>query len=444
MRTLSAAVIAIAISVVACGGDNTPTTSPTPGATATVSPSTTSTASTLKTATATPPSRLPSDTPTAPPSPTPSPTPVVTEVPGPSLDISSPSRIIYTSARSIDGSTSGPLRIADLAGHSAPLSPDDVSASFVGLIGDPLTVPATVYYIAGATDDSAIIYRRQLPDGTAERIAHISPWFSRTATGDLSPDGRYIAYTDQYGIEILDLQTQEFRLAAASGGDKDKCNNPVPGQPGGLGACTAFNSPQWSPNGKLLSVAKGYYEGGDHWVFDPFTPGSSPIPAGHCCGGQWSPTSDAVCSWGDYGGYTPLFVTRGPSWIEETHGQTSDDYQDPDRLQVEGCSWLDDHRVAVVVIPNTSYPTPPSSWTEIIDLTTDARIQIGAKSLGEQCCGRTVYTVPDAGLVLAQYFISNANSNTSEPTKPAAIDVATGQAYSLLQPGDWIVTVVTP
>lgn len=424
MRWILASSVALAVIAFACGND-----ADTPAASRTPSPR------------PAPASPLPTDTPT--PTASPAPTPIVTEAPGPPLNVSSLTRIIYTTHGSIDGATFGPLRVADLAGHTAPLTPDGVNASFVGLSGDPLTSDALVYYIADITDDSAIMYVRQLPDGEPQRIAHIRPWFSRLANGALSPDGRYIAYTDQYGIELLDLQTHEFRLITSSGGDKDKCKAQLP-EPGSLGACTAFSSPRWSPDGKLLSVGKGYWEGGDHWMVDPFTPGSTPLPAGHCCGGQWSPTSDAICTWGDYGGYTPLFVNRAPDWTDEPHGQTSDDYQDPNRLQVNGCSWLDDKRVALAVIANESYPAPPSSWVEVIDLSTDARTRVGTTSLGEQCCGRPVFAIPGAGLVLTQYFIQNANSNISQSAQPIAIDTKTDTSYSVLQPGDIIVGVVTP
>jgi hypothetical protein len=422
MRWLLATFAAIALIGAACGDDDNapPTGSPSP------------TPSVARTPTRTP-ARTPTDTPvpatgTPAPTPTPSPAPTPAVTPSPPVNLEA-ARVIFTPRG--ESPYTGKLWVADLAGHTQQLT--TVDAVFVGLTGDPFAGAATLYYTTDATDESAILYRRELPDGSPARTAFIRPWSENRATGALSPDGRYIAYTDRYGLELLDLQTYEFRLIA-TGGDRDACWSYT-----NIGACKAFDSPKWSPDGKLISVSVGYWEGGEHFIVDPFTPGSRPILAGNSSGGHWSPSSQAICSYGEYGGPSALFISQAPDWIRKGYPQTEAG-ADTALWSVDTCAWLDNDRVAMSV-NSWAGPPPdrPSSYLGLFTLADGTVRKINYAPSSDY----SMYVVgaPTRDLILVQLY---EYSGTQLPHQPTAINVTTGEQYSLLHEGDWIIDVITP
>lgn len=426
MRTLSAAVFAIALSVVACGGDdNAPTQSPSPSATAS--------------ATASP---LPTVSPTRAPSPTASPVPL------PLLgDVDSDARIVYVADPSASAENGyardiGELWLSDVAGaHVARLTPAGVQARFVGLIGDPTTGPGYAYYLSDISDDSVTINRIHFPVGSPEHVLTFTPWEGRFAGAALSPDQSSIAYTDRYGLQLLDLRTYHV-TTLAHGGDHDACLNPMPGS---IGACLAFSDPIWSPDGSRIVVHQTFYEGGQITIVDPSSPGAKPTDAGGCCGGEWSPDGDAICSWGGYDAPTGLYISRAPDWKTETYtGDFAVLYPASPTKGVDSCSWLDSGRLALGIYLSGSYPDPSYSYTTIFDVSSSQATDIGPLPIGELCCWRQDFAVRDAGLILGQYILQTADPNVSVPSQPEAIDITTGQAYSTLEEGDWIVAVVTP
>ena len=307
------------------------------------------------------------------------------------------------------------------------------------MTGDPLSGTGTVYYVAGISDDAAAIYRIRFPAGAPEHVLDFTPWDARFATASLSPDGRYVAYTDRYGLQRLDLQTYD-ELMLAKGGDHDGCLNPTPGR---IGGCLAFQQPVWSPNGSLITVDERFYEGGQIAVVDPSSPGADPIKAGGSSGGNWSPDSSAVCSWGIYDGPTGLSVNTAPGFVTQTFlAEFNGTPTNESWFSVYECSWLGDHKV-VVAIRNYSSPTLGYSYAEIVDTADGSVAKLTNDTPGARCCDR-VFADPDDGLVFAQYALSTASPSVSTPSQPEAIDVTTGQAYSTLVAGDWIVAVVTP
>jgi len=437
MRILSAATVVLALlAFAACGsGDNAPP-SGTPTSTAAPTPTPTPTAFHSPT-----PTPITSPYPTLTLTPAPTPTPFPTPVPGPALNVSSPTSVVFIRNPANGWTRQGELWIADLAGHTQRLTPEGVSGGFVGLVGDPFAGPAILYYITSASDDEAALYGRVLPDGEPQPLAHIRSWYSDRTVGALSPDGRYIAYTDRYGIELLDLQASEFRLIAA-GGNKDQCDNPTLG--GTIGACRGFVSVRWSPDGQRISAQEYYYEGGDSYIVDPFNIGT-PIKAGNSGGADWAPASDAICSYGEYAEYSSLYVSRSPDWTKSSVlpgyvGQTTAPFH-----SVNGCEWMDEGTIATAILVDPGYPTPPYSYVASLDLSTGNLTTLTEDSQHEAAWSRDIFASPYDGLVFTQYWQpAPTDPNTEYPTQPEAIDVATGNHYSFLGAGDVIVAVTNP
>jgi hypothetical protein len=215
--------------------------------------------------------------------------------------------------------------------------------------------------------------------------------------------------------------------------------------PGGsIGACLAFSDPVWSPDGSRIEIHQTFYEGGKIAIVDPASPGVKPTDAGGCCGGEWSPDGDAICSWGGYDAATGLYISRAPDWDTATYtGDFAVLYPTSPTKGVDSCSWIDSDTLALGISSSGGYPDPNYSYATMVELSSDTATNIGPLPVGEECCNRQVYAVRDVGLVLSQY-LQNSAPNVNTPSQPEAIDVATGQTYSLLQAGDWIVAVVTP
>jgi hypothetical protein len=409
MRKL-VAVLVVSLAFVACGGGS--------------SMSTTLPSSSAKTA-ATDVPTTPTPTPIPPTTPSPAPTPVA---PPPLGFVDSPARIVFQRSSKTTALDIGELWISDLGGTDVRrLTPEGVSARFVGLMGDPLSGVAYLYYVAAMTDESATIYRRRFPAGDPEEVLTFAPWYADRAYADLSPDGRSIAYSDRFGVQLLDLDTYHIQQLA-KGGDKSACE----GLSGSIRDCRSYNALAWSPDGSYLAVREYFYEGG-HLVV--IAPGHEPVEAGNCCGIAWSPDSQQVCSFGEYGGASDLFISAAPGWAKHSifpPGRAPD--ADPN---VISCSWLD----------NTTLAMSIGGFVTAAELITVDGLVSPLPELGrtdQACCSVQVFAEPTTRTVYTQYLLNAPYTTNAEPSQPIAIDVDTGELHSVLQPGDWLINVVTP
>jgi hypothetical protein len=418
MRLLLPAVIGLALSVAACGGgDNGATPSPSPSATASPSPTV---------------------------SPTPSPSPLPTPVPLATLPPSdSSASLIFTRGSTQDNSSPsavtdiGEIWASDIGGNDAQrLTPEGSRARFVGLAGDPLTGSGYVYYIADMTSDSATIYRLHFPGGAQERVLSFHPWTEGWAFAALSPSGSRIAFSDAYGLELLDLAT--YRVdRVVSGGDPGRCGTPG----GGIGACTAFQELRWSPDGSLIAASEIFWESGQTIVV---APGGEPFVAGNGWGDAWSPGSDAVCSWGQFAAPSALYVARAPDWTKQPYlAEFEVPVSGNPSQSVSGCFWLDAQTVAVQIANWAIYPDANSTYVGLIS-TADGSLKRLTPDEKPLCCSSGIVGGPGLPCVFRNYILPTTHTGTNVPGQPQAIDPASGDIYGVLQTGDWIVAVVTP
>jgi hypothetical protein len=208
-----------------------------------------------------------------------------------------------------------------------------------------------------------------MPSNQVTQLA-VVPWNSDASYppgGQLSPDGRYVAFDVAGGhVDVLDVSTnKQTRLLT---GDFSGCST-------GYQHCFGYADPRWSPDGSLLVVGKGFYEGGYDVVIDPHA--TSPIEIALGGDSSWSSSSDAVCygvgtfesspAWG-----TALMLARRPAWIEQQIiAIDTDPLTSPFSVPLN-CGWLS--ATKLVYATRTETFIPGTGWTgkdELFEIGTD-------------------------------------------------------------------------
>jgi len=344
-----------------------------------------------------------------------------------------PRLVLLRPAPGLSGQGAGVIHLSgDLAGSNiVQLTPGDVRASFVGLAErDGTTV---LYYIAaGELRNVFTLEARDLSTGETTTLATIEPTeHGELQEASLSPDGRYVAWSHPDSIDLIDLTSNDRRRILTS--NYGACGVRPPEE------CYGYETPTWSPDGRLLLVAKFVYEVIFGVVVDPFQPtpqvlgGSSsgdPLPAQ----GAWSSTSDAWCGgYGHYDAPSGLYVSEEPEWQPRNLLPEYETY-DPDTSgrYAADCVWLDEQRIAF----STWRPDPQASnnMVSIYDLTTAA-----------------VTDLVDFGQAVPQLFLVPGSStlvfneiNGENLGQPGLLDTTDGTRTPILQPGDRIVAVTQP
>jgi hypothetical protein len=112
----------------------------------------------------------------------------------------------------------------------------------------------------------------------------------------VSPDGRYVAYSDRDGIKLFDSSMSSHRLLAAHG----VCTGPRTED------CYGLYDPTWSPTGDWIAIRMVFYEGGTTAFARPDEQQAVLIRSPDGRGGlfrQWYPEQTRLCaSASGYGG----------------------------------------------------------------------------------------------------------------------------------------------
>jgi len=325
----------------------------------------------------------------------------------------------------------------DLAGSSAvQLTPADVRASFVGLgQGNGRT---TLYYLAASeTSNVFTLGARDLASGETATLASTEPVEGEDyQVARLSPDGRYVAWSRDEGIDLLDLTTNARRRILTS--NLGACEG------GAVGRCYAYRNPSWSPDGRLLLVRKTFWEGGAAVVVDPFQEEPKEL-RGAVLGGlsaeiaAWSPTNDAWCGHGHYDSPSGLYLSEQPDWQPRNLLPEYETYEPGGpRRDVNDCVWLDEHRIAFVTI-TTGLDAAESRYNttvSIYDLGTATATLLA--DLG-------VATSPVYPLQLFQVpGTTTLAFNDRKNGQPGLLSTADGARTPILQAGDVVVAVTQP
>jgi len=321
---------------------------------------------------------------------------------------------------------------SDLAGSNVvQLTPGDVRASFVGLAeGNGTTV---LYYIAaGEIRNVLTLEARDLGTGETTTLASIEPTeHGDLGVGSLSPDGRYVAWSNPDGVDLIDLSTGgERRILTSNYG---ACGTRPPSE------CYGYADPVWSPDGRLLLVQETFWEASAAVVVDPFQ--EAPQVAGQPLFGlwvspvAWSPDSDAFCAHGDqFQGTDSLYVSQQPEW------QARDMLESPEPgslRYMRDCAWLDQQRIAFVIqtqeVRDRAHEY--ASAVSIYDLETDAVTPLAELGVSSDAGRPNLFPVPGTSILVV---------NDSGAGQPGLLDTTDGTRTPILQAGDLVVAVTQP
>jgi hypothetical protein len=400
IRAIAIGVVLVAALVAACGdGDGA---GPPPG-----SPSAT---------------RTPTSTPT--PTPTPTLTPVVVPLGDETL------RIVFFRPYEDRAEYSGRLWISGIDGSAAqPVTPEGVEAMFAGMAGAD-----TLYWVELPSEEEAVLWRQTLSTGGREEVLR----FGRRYFGhaQVSPGGDRIAYVDYDSVYLLELATGAKRLLLQ--GNAAACDS------ASIGQCFLYRSPQWSPDGELIVVQKGFYEGAIMAIIDPDDPVEQEIGDGELSGAyiaEWSPDSRALCVLGQYAAPSAFYVARAPDWnvtayMKDELEPTTGPGAGPSSISASGCAWPSSDRL-IVSLTAGEFGDP--ARIGVLD-PNDGSFSAFEFASDDELYSRELIGAPGQRLAITQAFVAGGEFKEAGPLHQ--VDADTGAIAPILQPGDWAVAVV--
>jgi len=287
-----------------------------------------------------------------------------------------------------------------------------------------------LYYMSQDNEANTTIYSADLDTGDTVLVLSYRD-IPDHYFADVSPDGRYIIYTQPLGLDMYDLGTGGSVTLLKSGSVPDCLANV-------LAECYRAIDPDWSPDGRLLKVVQSVYEGSWVEVVDPFQSSIAVPTAGDRAyphNGRWSPGGDALCAQGiGLAELSGLYLLESPDWQARNLFPEFEDHTiNLDSRQVTACDWLNQSEVAFV----TMRAQPTEGELHLFNRDTGQSRLITTLPEGTGCCGGTIAAVPGTSYVVAQ-ILQVAGGQNFLWSQPAVVDVGTGETLHILEMDDII------
>ncbi len=327
----------------------------------------------------------------------------------------------------------GAIWISDLAGVNArQVTPEGVPAAFIGLVKSK-TGETLVYYATQDAEGNTTVYSANLATSeTASVLAYRDvPGFYYA---DISPDGQYIVHTQPAGLDMYDLTTGTSTTLFESGNGPDCLA-------GRLEQCYRAISPNWSPDGRLVTVVHTIYEGGWAEVVDPFQTPIAVLTTGdrsYPRMAKWSPGSDAICAYGvGLGEASGLYLLESPDWEARNLFPEFEDYTvNPDSRTLVACDWVSPNEVAFLTM--VERPQRGGELHLFDRVTGQSRLIVQLPD-GTGCCGGIIAAVPGTSYVVTQ-LLRDEGGPSFLWSQPAVVNLETGETKHILQKEDIILS----
>ncbi len=375
------------------------------------------------------------------PEPTATPSPAPTAAPTPTPEALTEPKIIFVRGLEEIHPIEGVLWMSDLdGGDQQRLTPENEEAVFAGLFPDSDSGRLAAYYATLVGESGQTLWKLDLSTGVRTEVLNYESNRSRGRAASVSPDGRYVAYVSDGELAMLDTRSdQTKRLLTA--GDREACSG------GDLSECESYNAPNWSPDGRLLLVTKGFYEGASATVVDPFS--DPPVELIETNLGDrlpmaatWSPSGRSICAWGQYADYTSLYLASAPNWVYRSVIPEYEDQALNDRgRMLLDCEWLDESTVVFVNVQQI-----PAERGELLtlDTTTEETSETVVFEDEYRCCTGSLSVARVERLAIAQFAVLTEDRRDFHWSRALLVPLDTGVVRPILDEGDYVVAVVQP
>jgi len=198
---------------------------------------------------------------------TPTPSSAPTVAPSPPADMAAYRAIFVRKPAPLDGRVGGEIWIAGLDGSNRRrLTGEGESATPAGIAPHPSTGGEAAYGVSLDGGSARTVWAVDIATGERLNLFVFEARNDDDADASVSPNGRYVAYAHTGGIDNIDLTNGQGRHLLDNAPRDCNASN-----------CLGHGRPQWSPDGTLLMVRRGFWEGGTTAILDPFAGEIVPI-----------------------------------------------------------------------------------------------------------------------------------------------------------------------
>ncbi len=326
---------------------------------------------------------------------------------------------------------------------TAPVSPIGGEAVFAGFSSEVL------YYVTFQDGTARTVWGLGPGAGQLQPLLSFRGRHDFDAYASVSPNGKFIAYTDVDSLHLFDIARGESRLLLR--GDGAACDGTS------IKGCFVYYGSKWSPDGAVLLVDKGLYEGSKPVLVDPFADEPGEIEARtteSLWGRAWSPDSASFCGTHSYGG-TGLYVAVSEGWDMPN---LLPEYVLPDPAKpllaprteryIQSCDWLDSDTIAFATGAVEFPGDRPSVTLQSLEVSVHSPSHAATRTIAkiavdDQLTAPYLHFIPNSQSVIVGYLHGPfGDYDSATPARPIIVNVKTGERTPTLAAGDRVVAVL--